>query len=95
MAGPQQTASSARPPPDVPNDPTLSTQVSAYLRNFALWCRNGFQDSLRSHEALPGVLVRAYDAPQGTVPKVFMIRVNTAGAVSAVAVPLGGGNPGP
>jgi hypothetical protein len=89
-----QTSSSARPPPDLPNDPKLSTQTSQYLRNFALWCRHGFQDSLRNQEALPGIMLRAHDAPAGSNPAVFMIQVATNGTIVATPVPLGGKNPG-
>jgi hypothetical protein len=90
LAPQQQTPSSARMPPDVPNDPKTSDTLTGYLRNFALWCRQGFADSLRSHEAQPGLLVRAYDTAPGANPKIFMIEVSSAGVIRARAVPLGG-----
>jgi hypothetical protein len=89
----QPTAPTEQPPPDLPSMPDVSATLTTYLRTFALWCRNGFQDRLPAHQALPGVLLQAYDAPAGNNPKVFMVQVNSAGVVSAVAVPLGGGQP--
>jgi hypothetical protein len=90
MAAQQQTPSSARPPPDVPADPSVSNTLTQYLRNFALWARQGFADSLRSHEAQPGLMVRAYDTAPGANPQVFMIEVDSAGVIRARAMPLGG-----
>ena len=92
MAVQQQTPMSARIPPDVPNDPKLSTETSQYLRNFALWARNGFAEQMRNNEAVPGLLVRAYDAPAGANPPVFIIQVASDGTIVANPVPLGGGN---
>jgi hypothetical protein len=94
MARQQQTPMSARIPPDVPADPKISDALSQYLRNFALWCRNGFAEQMRNNEAVPGLLVRANDTAPGANPKVFMIQVNSAGVISATAVGLGGKNPG-
>ena len=88
-----QAPRTLQPPPDVPYDPGMSETLVGYLRNFALWCRHGFADKLSGSTALPGVLVQAYDAPDGTIPKVFVIRVNTAGAISATPIALGGGRP--
>ena len=95
MALQQQTPSGARIPPDVPSDPKISEALTQYLRNFALWCRDGFSDSLRSREALSGVLVRAWDTAPGANPKIFRIEVSSTGAIRATAVEMGGGNPGP
>lgn len=83
----------AQPPPDLPNMPDVSDTLSRYLRTFALWCRNGFADKLSSTQALPGVMLQAYDAPAGTTPAVFLIQVNSAGAISASPIALGGGKP--
>jgi hypothetical protein len=96
MAAPHPTTRTVQPPPDLPSLTDASGKVSAdtlssYLRNFALWCRHGFADKISASTAQPGVLLAAYDTPAGQPPKVFMIRVNGAGVVSAVAVPLGGG----
>jgi hypothetical protein len=82
-----------QPPPDLPSMPDVSATLSSYLRNFALWCRHGFADKLSVSTAAPGVLLQAHDAPPGSVPKVFLIQVSTAGAITATAVPLGGGKP--
>jgi hypothetical protein len=89
----QPTPATAQPPPELPNMPEVGTTLSDYLRRFSLWCRNGFADKLSSTSALPGVMLQAYDAAAGTTPKVFIIRVNTAGAISATPVALGGGKP--
>jgi hypothetical protein len=89
----QPTAAAPQPPPDLPSMPDVSGTLTNYLRTFALWCRNGFADRMPAHQALPGVLLQAYDAPAGNNPPVFMVRVNSAGVVSAVQVPLGGGQP--
>jgi hypothetical protein len=94
MASQQQTPMSARIPPDVPADPKISDALSLYLRNFALWCRNGFAEQMRNNEAVPGLLVRANDTAPGANPKVFIIQVNSAGVISATPVGLGGKNPG-
>ena len=87
------TPRTIQPPPDLPNLPEASSSLSNYLRNFALWCRHGFADKISASTAQPGVMLSAYDAPAGTIPKVFMIRVNSAGVVSTFEIPLGGGKP--
>ena len=87
------TPRTLQPPPDLPNMPDVSPTLSGYLRNFALWCRHGFADKISGTTAQPGFMLQAYDAPAGTIPKVFMIRVNSAGVVSATPIPLGGGRP--
>lgn len=93
MATPTPTPRTVQPPPDLPSMPDVSTTLSGYLRNFSLWCRHGFADKVSATTAQPGVLLSAYDAPAGTIPKVFMIRVNSAGVVSATPIALGGGKP--
>jgi hypothetical protein len=87
------TPRTIQPPPDLPSMPDVSTQLSGYLRNFSLWCRHGFADKISATSAQPGVMLSAYDAPAGTIPKVFMVRVNSAGVVSTFEIPLGGGKP--
>lgn len=89
----QPTSRTIIPPPDLPNMPDVSTTLSAYLRNFSLWCRNGFADKVSATQAAPGVLLLASDAPPGTTPKVFMIEVDSAGVISARPIGLGGGQP--
>ena len=91
----QQTPQAARIPPDVPSDPSISSALGVYLRNFALWARNGFAEQMRNNEAHPGVLVRAYDTAPGVNPKIFVIEVSTAGVIRARQIGLGGGNPPP
>src|SRR4029077_4033465 len=95
LAPQQQTPQAARIPPDVPSDPAISVSLTSYLRNFALWARNGFAEQMRNNEAQPGLLVRAYDTAAGTNPKIFMIEVSTAGVIRARQIGLGGSNPGP
>ena len=92
MAASQPTAASAQPPPDLPSMPDVSTTLTQYLRTFSLWCRNGFADKISGTTAQPGVMLMAYDAPAGTTPKVYIIRVNTAGTISATPIALGGGS---
>ena len=38
-------------------------------------------------------MLQAHDAPAGTNAKVFLIQVNSAGAITATPIPLGGGKP--
>lgn len=80
-------------PPDLPSMPDVSDTLTGYLRNFALWCRHGFADKISASTAQPGLLLQANDAPAGTTPKVFSVQVNSAGVVTTVPVPLGGGKP--
>ena len=89
----QPTSRTIQPPPDLPSMPDVSDTLTGYLRNFSLWCRHGFADKLSGSTALPGVMLQANDAAAGTTPKVFLIQVNTAGAISATPVALGGGKP--
>ena len=82
-----------QPPPELPDDPTLSTVLAQYLRTFSLWCRHGFADKLSATTAAPGLMLQAYDAPSGTAPPTFMLRVNSAGTLSATQIMMGGANP--
>ena len=91
----QQTPQAARIPPDVPSDPGISQSLGVYLRNFALWARNGFAEQMRNNEAHTGLLVRAYDTAPGVNPKIYMIEVDSAGVIRARQIGLGGENPGP
>jgi hypothetical protein len=88
-----QAPRTLQPPPDLPSMPDVSTTLTGYLRNFSLWCRHGFADKISGTTAQPGFMLQAYDAPAGTTPKVYIIRVNTAGAISATPIALGGGKP--
>ena len=78
-----------QPPPELPNDPKTSDVLSQYLRTFSLWCRHGFADKMSATTAAPGFMLQATDDPT----KIFMVQVNAAGAITAVAIPLGGGKP--
>lgn len=84
------TPQTAQPPPDLPNMPDVSTTLTNYLRNFALWCRNGFADSLRSKSALPGIMIQATDAATGkptTFTYVVGVKVTvTSGVPSAPTI---------
>ena len=91
----QPTPRTLQPPPDLPSMPDVSNTLTGYLRNFALWCRHGFADKLSGSTAQPGLMLQAYDAPAGTTPAVFIIRVNTAGTLSVTPMALGGGNVAP
>lgn len=83
----------AHPPPQLPQDPSIGVILGNYLTQFALWCRQGFAAQLKNNVALPGIMLQAYDTPAGTTPKVFLLRVNSAGTVTATPVALGGGGP--
>jgi hypothetical protein len=83
----QPTPQAEQPPPDLPSIPGLNDQLAQYLRNFSLWCRGGFRERQDMNVAAPGVLLLS---PGG---KVFQVTVSDAGAVTATAVPLGGGKP--
>jgi hypothetical protein len=87
------TPRTIQPPPDLPSMPDVKPALTNYLRNFALWCRHGFADKISATTAQPGVMLSAYDAPAGTIPKVFLVRVNSAGVVSTYEIGLGGGRP--
>ena len=87
---PQPTAPGLQPPPDVPSDPGLSDTMTNYLRTFALWCRNMFNDKLAAHAALPGVMLQAYDTAAQN-PPVYIARVTSAGVLTLTPMALGTG----
>lgn len=93
MATPAPTPVGSQPPPALPSMPDVSNTLINYLRNFSLWCRNGFAAQLKANTALPGILLQANDAAPGTTPAVFMVVVNSAGVITATPVALGGGKP--
>ena len=95
MASSQPTPRTLQPPPDLPAMPDVSDTLSNYLRTFSLCCRHGFADKISGSTAQPGLMLQAYDAPAGTTPAVFLVRVNTAGTLSVTPVALGGGNIAP
>ena len=64
--------------------PTLTDEnLSRYLSTFSTWAMKGLSGKLPSGQALPGVLLQAYDAGVGSAPEVFLIRVVSAGVISA------------
>ena len=87
------TPRTLQPPPDLPSMPDVSSTLTNYLRNFSLWCRHGFADKISGTAAQPGIMLMANDAAAGTIPKVFIIQVNTAGTIVATPIALGGGKP--
>lgn len=93
MAIPQPNPRTVQAPPEVPFMPDVSNTLTQYLRSFALWCRHGFADKLSGTVAQPGIMLVASDPPAGTTPKVFMLQVNSAGAVTTTPMDLGSGAP--
>jgi hypothetical protein len=79
------------PPPPLPqiSEPGLGT----YLQQFSLWCRRGFAGKLNANAALTGITMQAFNAPEGTAPTVWMLRVNQLGQFMVERVPLGAGKP--
>lgn len=88
-----QLTRTIQPPPDLPNMPDVSTALTGYLRNFALWCRHGFADKISATTAQPGLMLLASDTPPGQTPAVFMIQVKTDGTIIATPMALGTGRP--
>ena len=89
MATPTPTPRTVQPPPELPSDPKTSDVLSNYLRSFSLWCRHGFADKLSVTTAAPGLMLQATDDPT----KIFVVQVDSAGAITATAVGLGKGKP--
>lgn len=90
---PRPSAAPQPPPPDLPSMPDVSPVMTNYLRTFALWCRNMFQDRLPAHQAVPGIMFLAADAPAGTTPSVWKLEVLSNGSFRITQVPLGSGSP--
>ena len=89
----QPSAAPQQPPPDLPSMPDVSPALTAYLRTFALWCRNMFQDRMPAHQAVPGIMFLAADAPAGTNPSVWKLEVLSNGSFRITQVKLGSGQP--
>ena len=85
----QQTPQAARIPPDIPADPGISDKLGVYLRNFALWARNGFAEQMRNDEAQQGLMLRGYDTPPGENPAIWMLEVSKAGILGLARMALG------
>ena len=90
----QPTPQSARIPPDVPSDPGISSLLGAYLRNFALWCRDGFAEQMRNNEALRGLMMLGDNAPAGTNPAVWLLSIGNGGTLHVTPMALGSGDLG-
>jgi hypothetical protein len=74
--------------------PDVSTTLSGYLRNFSLWCRQGFADKLSGSGAQPGLILQGYDAAAGVNPSIYMLEVSQAGVAALAPMALGGGAKG-
>jgi hypothetical protein len=103
MAGQSQALPrTLQAPPDLPSDPSITPQLSGYLRSFALWCRHGFADKISGSTAQPGILVQAINAATGApTPFIYLVGVHvtvtgntpSAPAVTFTLQPLGSGKP--
>lgn len=93
-ATPAPSAPQPQPPPPLPNMPEIGPALSNYLTQFSHWARRGFAAQLKNNVGLPEVLLQAADAPSGTVPPVFSLRVNRDGTLASVPVALGSGATG-
>jgi hypothetical protein len=94
MAATGQTPIATRAPPPVPRGaPNMPAGLADYLHQFALWARTNMSQKLPASQALPGLLLQAYDTAEGDAPQVFLVRVNSAGVISATAQSLGEGKP--
>ena len=80
-------------PPELPSMPQIGPIMTDYLRRFALWAKKALDSKQPLGQAQTGVLLMANDAPAGQAPKVYLLQVNTAGAIVLTAMPLGQGVP--
>lgn len=85
----------AQPPPPLPQDPTISNMLSNYLTQFSLWCRRGFAAKMNVNAPVAGIMFQAWDAPAGTTPTIWLLRVSSNGAFIPVQIPPGGANASP
>jgi hypothetical protein len=81
-------------PPDLPAVPELSETFVNYLRTFSLWAKNSFTSKIDVSAAAPGLLLQGWDAPPGSIPNVYQLRVSNAGVLSLTPVALGKGGLG-
>lgn len=94
----QPTPRTLQPPPDLPDMPDVSHTLTNYLRTFSLWCRHGFADKLTGSQALPGIMLQAYDPSGAPTNLVFRLQIMTTGspptpAITMTLVPTGSGRP--
>ena len=80
-----------QPPPELPDDPTLSTVLAQYLRTFSLWCRHGFADKLSGTTAQPGLMLQAFNAPANALPAVWLLQVGQGGGLWVTPIAAGSG----
>jgi hypothetical protein len=92
MVAPFPTAPATLPPPDLPNDPSVSPTLTNYLRTFALWARQSLAGKVNSNVALPGLMLQSINPPPGQPPKVFYLQVLDNGNFQTTQINLGGGN---
>lgn len=92
MAVLQANPRTVQAPPELPNLPGDSPQLTQYLRGFALWCRHGFADKVSATVAQPGSMMLAHDAGNDT-PNVFKFQVSQAGVASIAPMALGTADP--
>jgi hypothetical protein len=76
-------------PPDLPGMPDVSPALSSYLRNFALWAKNGLSGKLDVNSSAPAHLMQGHDAPPRSIPNVYKFQVSQAGVASLAPVALG------
>ena len=90
----QQAPPLSSQPPDLPNMPGVSSSMSNYLRQFALWAKKGLDSKIEPTTALDGHLIQTYDTLPGNIPKVYKLQVSEAGVAGLAPIPLGKGSPG-
>ena len=76
-------------PPDVPAG--IDPKMADYLRRLLLWLNREMNRRTPDLEAQPNLLVSSSD--EKSPVHLWSITVNSAGAMSITAVPLGGGKP--
>lgn len=77
------------PPPDVPSG--VPQPIADYLRRLQVWAYQELDKAVKKDEATTKILLAAYD--KKTNPGVYSLGVNSAGTVTATAVPYGEGKP--
>lgn len=85
---------SPQPPPDVPDDPSITSALGNYLRQFSLWTRRGFAAKLDSGVAVPGLLLQ--ESGVAGTPRIYSLTIKVTSGTPAVVltqVSLGQGQP--
>jgi hypothetical protein len=80
-------------PPNMPTglDPRLDPKLVDYLRRFSFWAYNELNAKISINEAVPQLMLSASDEKPPV--HVFVVTVDSSGAMSIHPVPLGGGKP--